>query len=111
VINKPNIGYGVGAILIAQNLVYSSTIGPVCYTIVAEMPSTRLRAKTVVLARLAYNLMGLPVNVLAQRQINPAAWNWGAKAGFFWMGSCILCSIYLVSCALFAGHGRSKLLI
>ncbi len=121
-VKKADVGYAIGAILIAQNLVYSckspdslfcfkpdlsisdvalafslASLGPVCYFIVSDMPSTRLRAKTVVLARLAYNIIGLPVNVLTQRMLNPAALNWGAKAGFFWMGSCILCAVYLVS--------------
>lgn len=44
------------------------SIGPVVYTIVSEVPSTRLRSKSIVLARNAYNLINLAfVNVVAYR--------------------------------------------
>jgi SP family general alpha glucoside:H+ symporter-like MFS transporter len=26
--------------------------------------------------------------------LNPSAWNWGAKAGFFWAGTCLLCAVW-----------------
>ena len=26
--------------------------------------------------------------------LNPSAWNWGAKAGFFWAGTCALCAVW-----------------
>lgn len=42
------IRYGVGALLLIYTAVYDATVGPVCYTLVSEIPSTRLRAKTVV---------------------------------------------------------------
>lgn len=43
--------WGIGGLLIIFSLTYQFTIGPVCYALVAEIGSTRLRAKTVVLAR------------------------------------------------------------
>lgn len=49
-ISNSNTGaqWAVGALLLIYTAVYDATIGPVCYTIVAEIPATRLRAKTVV---------------------------------------------------------------
>lgn len=93
---KGNTGaqWGIGAILIVFTLVYDSTVGPVCYSIVAEMPSTRLRQKTVVLARNFYNIASIIGNVLTPRMLNPGAWNWGAKSGFFWAGTCFLCLVW-----------------
>ena len=26
--------------------------------------------------------------------LNPTAWNWGAKAGFFWAVSCLICVVW-----------------
>ena len=26
--------------------------------------------------------------------LNPSAWNWGAKSGFFWAGMCFLCIVW-----------------
>jgi MFS family permease len=74
--------------------IYDCTVGPLAYAIVAEIPSTRLRQKTVVLARNTYNVGAIVCNVLITRQLNPGAWNWGAKAGFFWAGSCLLCFLW-----------------
>lgn len=69
---------------------YDLTVGPVCYSLVAELPSTRLRIKTVVLARAAYICAGIVVGLLQPRFMNPTAWNWGAKTSFFWAGTNIL---------------------
>lgn len=69
-------------------------MGPICYAIVAEIPSTRLRQKTVVLARNFYNLASIVGNVLTPRMLNPGAWNWGAKAGFFYAGTCFCCFLW-----------------
>lgn len=50
--------WGIGALLLVYTAVYDATVGPVCYALVAECSSTRLRAKTIVVARIVYNLAG-----------------------------------------------------
>lgn len=75
-------------------IIYDITVGPVCYAIVAETPSTQLRAKTASLARNAYNIFTLISTILTAYQINAANWNWKGKAGFFWAGSCFLCCLW-----------------
>lgn len=84
----------IGALLVCLNLAYNVSIGPVCYTLVAELGSTRLRAKTVVLARLTYNLCGLVANTLQPRMIDEKEWDWGAKSGYFWLGGAMLMFTY-----------------
>jgi SP family general alpha glucoside:H+ symporter-like MFS transporter len=86
--------WGIGAMLLLFTAVYNSTVGPVCYSLVAEMPSTRLRQKTVVLARNFYNVASIIGNILTPRMLNPGAWNWGAKSAFFWAGTCFLCLVW-----------------
>lgn len=72
------------------------SVAPVVYTIVSEIPSTRLRSKSIILARNAYNIINLAfVNIISYRQLNAAAWNWGPKACFFWAGINLLMNIYL----------------
>ncbi|KAF2268013.1 putative MFS maltose permease [Lojkania enalia] len=80
--------WAIGAMLILFVFVYDFTIGPVTYSIVAEMSSTRLKSKTIVLARALYNTSNIVVNVLTNYQLGEAAWNWGAKTAFFWAGTC-----------------------
>ena len=45
-----SIGWASGALILILTFVYDFTVGPVCYSLVAELPSTRLRIKTVVLS-------------------------------------------------------------
>lgn len=51
---------------------------------VGETSSTRLRAKSVGISRNVYNIVSVTSNVLVTYQINPTAWGWAGKAGFFW---------------------------
>lgn len=86
-----NASWASGSLLVVYSFLYQFTIGPVCYTLVAEIPSTRLRAKTVVLARNAYNIAGIINNVLVPRMLSPVAWDWKAKSAFFFVGLNVLC--------------------
>jgi len=86
--------WAIGSMLLVYTFVYDSTVGPVCYSLVAEMSSTRLRQKTVVLARNLYNIGIIITNILTPRMLNPSAWDWGAKSGFFWAGCCFLCFLW-----------------
>ena len=96
IIDKAHVGaqWGIGAMLLLFAAAYNCTVGPVCYAIVAEIPSTRLRQKTVVLARNFYNIASIIGNVLTPRMLNPGAWNWGAKSGFFYAGTCFCCLLW-----------------
>ncbi|OIW33163.1 putative maltose permease [Coniochaeta ligniaria NRRL 30616] len=87
-------GYGVGTLLLVFTLIYDITIGTVAYSLVAEIPSSRLRTKTVVLGRTLYNVQGTINGVITPYMLNPNAWNWQAKAGFFWGGTGLLCLIW-----------------
>ena len=88
--------WAVGSLLLVFTLLYNCTVGPVCYAIVAEISSTRLRQKTVVAARMTYNLCSLLNNSLLPLQLNPLSWGWGAKDGLFWAGITLICIIWCV---------------
>lgn len=83
-----------GTLLMVYTFVYDITVGPVCYSLVADIPSTRLKIKTVVLARNLYNIGGIINNIIMPRMLLNTNWNWGAKTGFFWAGACLLLFIY-----------------
>jgi SP family general alpha glucoside:H+ symporter-like MFS transporter len=86
--------YATGAILILFTGLYDLTVGPVCYSLVAEIGSTRLRAKTVILARNLYNIGGLVINIINPYMLNSTAWNLAAKSGYVWFGTGILGTIW-----------------
>lgn len=73
-----------GSILLVLSFVYDCTVGPVTYCIVTEIPSGRVRTKTVIIARNLYNLFGIFDAFMVPYQLNSTQWNWGAKSGLFW---------------------------
>ncbi|EUC43026.1 hypothetical protein COCMIDRAFT_7497 [Bipolaris oryzae ATCC 44560] len=87
----PNaLNWAIATLLLAFTLIYDATIGPICYALVSEIPSTRLRSKTIVLARNCYNISGIVANIITPHMLNPTSWGWGALTGFFWAGTSII---------------------
>ncbi|KAH1496035.1 hypothetical protein LV164_002285 [Aspergillus fumigatus] len=84
----------IGILLVICTLCNMITVGPVCYPIVAETPSGRLRYKTIVIGRFVYNLTGIFSNSLTPRMIAASSWNWGAKTGLFYAGTNLLCNVW-----------------
>ncbi|POS71354.1 MFS transporter, SP family, general alpha glucoside:H+ symporter [Diaporthe helianthi] len=80
--------WATGAMLITFTFFYDFTVGPVTYSLISELSSTRLKAKTIVLARSLYNISNIVVNVLTNYQLSKTSWNWGARTAFFWAGTC-----------------------
>jgi SP family general alpha glucoside:H+ symporter-like MFS transporter len=90
--------YVTRALLLVFTLIYDITVGTVAYFIVPEIPSNRLRTKTIVLVRNLYNAMGTINDVITPYMLNPSAWHWRGKAGFFWAGLCFLCLVRTSAC-------------
>lgn len=92
--NSTATPWAIGSLLLAYTFIYDTTVGPICYSLVSEMPSTRLKTKSIVLARCAYNIFGIVNGVITPYMLNPTAWNWKGKSGFFWAGLCFFCSVW-----------------
>ncbi|KAJ4013082.1 hypothetical protein NW752_006357 [Fusarium irregulare] len=74
---------------------YSMTVGPIIYTIVAEIGSTRLRTQTIVLARSTYYVGNIVCGGLIQPEmLAPGSWNLKGKTAFFWAGLATLTLIW-----------------
>lgn len=69
------LGWATGGTCFAFKIIFYLTQGPLTYTYVAEIPSMRLRAKTVVIARAAFICSAVFMVVLTNYQINVTAWN------------------------------------
>ncbi|KAI9635685.1 trehalose transport-related protein [Dioszegia hungarica] len=89
-----SVSYGIGALMLLLNLTFACTVGPVCYTIVAELPSAEVRAQTIVLARASYVISGIINAQITPRMLSLEQWNWGSKCGFFFLGTNILSFTY-----------------
>jgi MFS transporter, SP family, general alpha glucoside:H+ symporter len=91
---RPALSWATGSIMFLFVFTFDLTVGPVCYSLVTEIPSTRLRIKSVVLARSCYNAASILGNIITPRMLNPSAWNLRGKAGFAWAGFCFLSLVW-----------------
>ena len=93
---KSNSGFAwaIGSMILGYTFVYDFSIGPVCYSLVPEIAASRVRTKSTVFARNVYNLVGIMNASITPYMLNPTAWGWGAKTGFFWAGICFLSLVW-----------------
>lgn len=82
--------YAQASMMLIWLLVYYMTVGPICYAIIGEVSSTRLRNKSVCLSRIAYYIAQIICNVVNPYMLNPTAGNWRGKTAFFWGGWALL---------------------
>ncbi|EME82914.1 uncharacterized protein MYCFIDRAFT_136338 [Pseudocercospora fijiensis CIRAD86] len=95
---KSDYSWAIGSLLVISSFVYYSTIGPLTNTFCGEIPTAMLRSKSIALARSLYIISTIIANTLTPYQLNPTAWNWGAKTGFFWMGGCVISIVFAWFC-------------
>ncbi|KAL1592463.1 hypothetical protein SLS59_009696 [Nothophoma quercina] len=88
--NSSGGNYAQAGLMLAWLAVYYTTVGPICYAIITEVSSTRLRSKSVCLSRIAYYIAQIISNVVNPYMLNPTAGNWKGKTGFMWGGCAFL---------------------
>jgi SP family general alpha glucoside:H+ symporter-like MFS transporter len=95
-LNKSSKGsqWATAILLIIYEMSYYFTVGPVCYALISEMPSSTLRAKSIALSRIAYYISSIAANVFQPYMLNPTAGNWGGKTGFFWGATGAACCLW-----------------
>lgn len=76
--------YAQSAFCIIWLFIFSLSIGPGGWCIPAEVSSTRLRSKTIVVARNAYYISNAIARVVQPVLINPGELNLKGRTGFFW---------------------------
>lgn len=80
-------------ILVLFAVVYNFTIGPVCYTIVGETPSTRMKTATNSIARGIYIIVSIGNLFLVPNllEAKPQGWGLGTRAALVWAGTSFIC--------------------
>jgi SP family general alpha glucoside:H+ symporter-like MFS transporter len=78
--------YTQAAMMLVWLWVYYMTVGPICYAIIGEISSTRLRNKSISLSRSSYYVGQIICNVINPYMLNPTEGDWKGKTGFFWGG-------------------------
>lgn len=87
--------WAAGVMLLMWSVAYQFTVGTVCYSLVAEIPSRRLAIKSINLGRAFYSVIGIINGSYMAYMLNPTAWNWGGKTAFYWAGMAFLCTIWI----------------
>lgn len=79
--SNENIIWAQSALCIIWLFSFSLSVGPVGWTVPAEVSSTRLRSKTICLARNSYYLAIVVSNVVEPYFMNPTELNWKGYTG------------------------------
>ncbi|KAF2014212.1 sugar transporter [Aaosphaeria arxii CBS 175.79] len=79
--------FAQAGMVLAWEIIFYSTIGPVCYAIIGEIPAVSVRSKSICLARIAYYISQIFNMVVSPYMINPTEGNWKGKVGYFWAGT------------------------
>ncbi|CAI7593015.1 unnamed protein product [Penicillium glandicola] len=93
---SPGLSYTSAALFMVFVFTYDLTVGPVTYCLISEIPSTRLRIKSAVLARSCFSVANIVASFLNPPILNPTAWNLKGKGGFVWAPLCLVCFVWSV---------------
>ncbi|KAK7906294.1 hypothetical protein LTR67_001020 [Exophiala xenobiotica] len=93
--NSGGAAWTQSILLMVYLFVYSPSVAATLYTIVGEAGSTRLRGKTVALARATAYIIDIAIYPIPAFALNPTAWGWEGKTAFFFGGLCIPCLIWV----------------
>ncbi|KAM6480848.1 sugar transporter [Trichoderma sp. SZMC 28011] len=88
------LGYGQAIMYLVWYVVYQLTIGPTAFIVVGEISSTRLRSKSISLARNAYNVANVFSATVAPYTLNPTAGNLKGKTAFLAAAFALLCLLW-----------------
>jgi SP family general alpha glucoside:H+ symporter-like MFS transporter len=92
--NKHSIGLTQAVLTLFWTFTFQLSVGQLGWALPAEMGSTRLRQKTIVLARNAYYIVSVISQVLEPYFMNPSEWNARGYTGFFWGGTALITTIW-----------------
>lgn len=77
--HRPGVANAQAYMTLVWKFIFQLSAGQLGWAIPAEVGSTRVRQKTIVLARNAYYIIYVTGNVLQPYFMNPTAWNVGAR--------------------------------
>ncbi|KAH7007059.1 general substrate transporter [Ilyonectria destructans] len=88
------IGMAQAVLTLVWTFVFQLSAGQLGWALPAEIGSTRLRQKTICLARNAYSIAGIIASVLQPYFMNPTKWNLKGYTGFVWGSTTFLMFIW-----------------
>ncbi|THY20788.1 putative maltose permease [Aureobasidium pullulans] len=76
--------------------VYQMTVGPICFVLICEVSSTRLRGRTIAIATAVQSLFGIVFTIGMPYMLSSEQGNWKGKAGYLFgvISACCLVWCY-----------------
>ncbi|MCO5565980.1 hypothetical protein L7F22_019655 [Adiantum nelumboides] len=92
--DNDRVGLSQAILTLVWTFGYQLSMGQLGWSIPAEVGSTRLRQKTVCIARNAYYIVSVISQVLQPYFMNPTAWNLRGYTGFFWGSTALITFVW-----------------
>jgi SP family general alpha glucoside:H+ symporter-like MFS transporter len=90
--------YAKSVMLLLFNFVYNIGLGPIVYVLIAELPSSRIRGKTLGVACFVPHIFSISITAGLPYAMSPTEANWGAKTAFLFAGLSTLVLIWAYFC-------------
>ncbi|SZF03630.1 unnamed protein product [Blumeria hordei] len=88
--SSSTIVIGQTALILLWTFIFQLSVGQLGWAIPAEIGSTRLRQKTICLARTSYYLVDTLAKTIEPYLMNPTKWNLKGFTGFLWAGTALI---------------------
>jgi SP family general alpha glucoside:H+ symporter-like MFS transporter len=89
--SNTNLAYGQSSLMVIYNFFYDMTIGPLCFVIISETSSAKLRGKTIAISTCINALINVGCAVGIPYALNPDQGNLRGKLAFVFFGLTIPC--------------------
>ena len=76
--------------MVVTNLIYDLSVGPLCFTIMSEVSSVKLRGVTIALSNVSVVILSVVLAVAIPYALDTNGANWAGKLGFLFCGLGIL---------------------
>lgn len=92
------IAWGQSSLMVVYNFFYDMTIGPLCFVIISETSSAKLRSKTIAISTGINALINVACAVGIPYALNPDQGNLRGKLAFVFFGVTIPCLVWCFAC-------------
>ncbi|KAI9815477.1 MAG: hypothetical protein M1827_002611 [Pycnora praestabilis] len=92
--SSPSVIWAQSSMMVVYNFFYDLTIGPLCFVIICETSSAKLRGKTIALSTAVNALINIACAVGIPYAINPDEGNLRGKLAFVFLGTAVPCVVW-----------------
>lgn len=90
--------YANAVMMLLFYLVYNNGLGPVVYVLIAELPSSRIRGRTLGVACFTPHIFSISITAGLPYAMSTTEANWGSKTGFLFAGLSTLVVLWAFFC-------------